>query len=318
MAVMSMTLVPAQAEPTIADVKTQVDTLYHQAEAAQERVNDHKLRLKELKSDLTSLQSDEQREETNLESVRSQVRQQVVDQYQGQTISTVGQVVTSEDPAAFLDQLSTLSSVNSIQAGVYATYDDASAAYKLRRKATNERAADIGKTTQALEAEKATIDTKLAEAKKVLDKLEKKEREKLFASASSADAAAADSALSAMDGKTSGRAQAAIKFAMSQLGDSYVFGAAGPNSWDCSGLMMVAWAQAGVGLPHSSRMQAGMGTPVSTSALQPGDLVFYYSPVSHVGMYIGNGQIVHAANPRAGVKVSPVNEMPITGARRVG
>lgn len=318
MAVMSVTLVPARAEPTIKDVKTQVDTLYHQAETAQERVNDHKLRLKELRSDLNSLQSDEQREESNLESVRSRVRQQVVDQYQGQTISTVGQVVTSEDPAAFLDQLTTLSSINSIQAGVYANYDDASAAYKLRRKATNDRAADIDRTTKALEAEKATIDAKLAEAKKVLDKLEKKERDKLFATASSADAAAANTALTQMDGKTSGRAQAAITFAMSQLGDSYVFGAAGPNAWDCSGLMMVAWAQAGVGLPHSSRMQAGMGTPVSTSALQPGDLVFYYSPVSHVGMYIGNGQIVHAANPRAGVKVSSVNEMPITGARRVG
>ena len=88
---------------------------------------------------------------------------------------------------------------------------------------------------------------------------------------------------------------------MAQVGKSYVYGAAGPSAFDCSGLTMMAWAQAGVGLPHSSGAQMGSGTPVSQSELQPGDLVFYYSPVSHVGMYIGNGQIVNALNPGAGV-----------------
>ena len=116
----------------------------------------------------------------------------------------------------------------------------------------------------------------------------------------------------------SGRAKAAIAYALAQVGDSYVYGAAGPNAFDCSGLTMMAWGQAGVSLPHSSRAQMGSGAPVSKSQLQPGDLVFYYSPVSHVGMYIGNGMIVHAANPGAGVKVSSVDEMPYAGAVRPG
>ena len=90
---------------------------------------------------------------------------------------------------------------------------------------------------------------------------------------------------------------AAVQYALAQVGDAYVYGATGPSAFDCSGLTMMAWAQAGVGLPHSSSAQMGSGTPVSQSQLQPGDLVFYYSPVSHVGIYIGNGQIVHAANP---------------------
>ena len=94
---------------------------------------------------------------------------------------------------------------------------------------------------------------------------------------------------------------------MAQVGDSYVYGAAGPSAFDCSGLTMMAWAQAGVALPHSSSAQYGSGPHVAVSDLQPGDLVFYYSPISHVGMYIGNGMIVHAANPGTGVVVSGVS-----------
>ena len=116
----------------------------------------------------------------------------------------------------------------------------------------------------------------------------------------------------------SGRAGAAVQYALAQVGDAYVYGAAGPSAFDCSGLMMAAWAQAGVSLPHSSSAQMSSGSPVSQSQLQPGDLVFYYSPVSHVGMYIGNGQIVHAANPSSGVTTAPVNSMPYSGAVRPG
>ncbi len=116
----------------------------------------------------------------------------------------------------------------------------------------------------------------------------------------------------------SGGAAAAVAYAMAQVGDSYVYGAMGPDSFDCSGLTMAAWAQGGVSLPHSSGSQMGSGTPVSTSALQPGDLVFYYSPVSHVGIYVGNGQLVHAANPSTGVQLTSVFSMPVSGAVRPG
>ena len=81
---------------------------------------------------------------------------------------------------------------------------------------------------------------------------------------------------------------------------------------------MMAWAQAGVGLPHSSSAQYGSGPHIASGALQPGDLVFYYQPISHVGMYIGNGAIVHAANPSTGVVVSGLYSMPYSGAVRPG
>ena len=116
----------------------------------------------------------------------------------------------------------------------------------------------------------------------------------------------------------SGRGAAAVSYALAQVGDSYVYGAAGPDSFDCSGLTMAAWAAAGVSIPHASSMQTGIGTPVSVSSLMPGDLVFYYSPISHVGIYIGNGQLVHAANPSLPVEIVPLTSMPISMAVRVG
>ena len=105
---------------------------------------------------------------------------------------------------------------------------------------------------------------------------------------------------------------------MAQRGDPYVWAAAGPDAFDCSGLTQYAYAAAGVSLPHSSSMQSQMGTSVSRSELQPGDLVFFYSPVSHVGMYIGNGQMVHASTSGKPVQVASLDSMgSFSGARRV-
>ena len=113
-------------------------------------------------------------------------------------------------------------------------------------------------------------------------------------------------------------AQVAVDTALAQLGDPYVWAGAGPSSFDCSGLTQYAYGAAGIYLPHSSSMQSGIGTPVAYSDLQPGDLVFFYSPVSHVGMYIGNGQMVHAPNSGSVVQVVPLSYMPsFAGARRI-
>jgi cell wall-associated NlpC family hydrolase len=96
---------------------------------------------------------------------------------------------------------------------------------------------------------------------------------------------------------------------MAQRGKPYVWAASGPGSFDCSGLVQHAYAAAGIGLPHSSRMQSEMGMPVSREQLQPGDLVFFYSPVSHVGIYIGNGQMVHAPTFGDVVRVAGIDAM---------
>jgi cell wall-associated NlpC family hydrolase len=302
---------PAQADPDIKDVKVRVDRLYHEAEAAQERLHDAQLDLVDLRRDLAGLEADQERQDERLDAVRAQVSDAVVRQLEGEGISTVGQIVVSEDPGSFLDTLSTMSSFNDLQANLLSDYDTELEALEIRREATDARTTQIAKLTDQLSAEKKTVDDKLAEAKSLLSDLEADERERLLASRSG---------LTRMPSSVpaSGRAAAAVQYAMAQVGDAYVYGAAGESAFDCSGLTMRAWAQAGVALPHSSSAQYGSGPHIAASDLQPGDLVFYYSPISHVGMYIGNGLIVHAANPGTGVAVSGLYSMPYVGAVRPG
>ncbi len=310
------TILPAgtsSAEPTIADAKKKVDALYHEAEQAQERYHDVNLELKALQRDLRALRADQARQREVTEHVRGQVEDSVVAQYEGQTISAVGQVIISDDPQVFLGQPSTMDAFHSIQNSLYDDYATELKALRLRTQATDARTRTIGQLEEKLAAEKKDRDDALAKAQAVLDDLEAKERERLLAQAASGGNVDIPSNIPA-----SGRGGAAVRFAMAQVGDAYVYGAAGPNAWDCSGLTMMAWAQAGVGLPHSSSAQFGSGPRIPSGSLQPGDLVFYYHPISHVALYIGNGLIVHAAHPGAGVRVAGVFSMPFVGAVRPG
>ena len=301
----------ASAEPDIDDVKSKVDRLYHEAEQASERYNDAKLELTELERDLDAVKADEARQDERLAAVQDQVEDTIVRQYQGEDLSAIGQVVVSDDPQAFLSQLSTMSAFNEYQEGLFSDYATESKALGIRRQATQERADEVAQVKDQLGREKATIDEKLAEAKSLLDRLEAEEREAMMASRGSTTRMPTDISVS-------GRAGAAVSYALAQVGDAYSYGAAGPSAFDCSGLTMMSWAQAGVGLPHSSSAQYGSGPHIASGALQPGDLVFYYQPISHVGIYIGGGRIVHAANPSTGVVVSGVFSMPYTGAVRPG
>jgi cell wall-associated NlpC family hydrolase len=297
---------PTFAEPDISDVKARVDSLYGQAEKASERYNDARIELKQATTRLHALRADLSRQQQRVDAVRTEVAQAVVSQYQGQALSTTTQVLLAKNPDTFLDQLATVSGYNDQQAEMMADFAVQARQLEMREAAAQRELDRIAKAEKTLADEKAEIDKKAAEAKALLDRLQ--------------DRAAATSRGSSRlpNVAVSGRAGAAVQYALAQVGDAYVYGAAGPDAFDCSGLTMMAWAQAGVSLPHSSSAQMGSGSPVSQSQLAPGDLVFYYQPVSHVGIYIGNGQIVHAANPSSGVQVAPVFSMPYSGAVRVG
>jgi peptidoglycan DL-endopeptidase CwlO len=312
-----LTTSPSFAEPDIDDVQARVDKLYHEAEQASERYNDVREDMKSTQARLKSLHADLARQEAKVEDVREQVASAVVSQYQGQGLSSTTQVFLSEDPDAFLDQLATVSAYNDQQGQMMTDFATQAKQLELREQAAQRELDEIEKAKQQLADEKAEIDAKAAEAKDLLDELEAEERARL-AEANTASRSGTRAPVATTNAAVSGRAGAAVNYALAQVGDAYVYGAAGPDAFDCSGLTMMAWAQAGVSLPHSSSGQMSSGPSVSQSDLQPGDLVFYYSPVSHVGMYIGNGQIVHAANPSTGVQVTGVNTMPFSGAVRPG
>lgn len=301
---------PARATQSIKDVQTKVDALYRQAEVAGERYDAATLRLKQLRSELGDLRADQKRQDAQLSGVREQLRDSVLQQFEGSNISAVGQVVVSEDPKEFLAGLSTMSAYDGIQSSLLTDYDNQVTALALRQKATQSRAQQVAATEAQLKDAKATIEQKLADAKSLLGSLQEKQREALLSRGTAR--------VSISDIGATGSAASAISFAMAQVGKAYVYGAAGMSAFDCSGLTMRAWGAAGVALPHSSAAQYNSGRHISASQLQPGDLVFYYHPISHVGMYIGNGLIVNAENPSVGVKVTGLYSMPYVGAVRPG
>jgi len=297
------------AKPDINKVKAKVDKLYHDAEVASERYNVARSHLKDTRTTLSALQSDLDRQQQLVDKLRTQVASSMVEQYQGQSLSSAGQVALSNDPSAFINGLSAMTAYNSQRGAVMQQYTVELSRLALREKALQDESASLAKTTASLAKDKATIDKYAAAAKSQLDGLEAKQRDALLSG---------DYTGGVPNVAASGAAKIAIHYALAQVGKAYVWGAAGPNAFDCSGLMMRAWGAAGIGLPHSSAAQAGMGTPVSQSQLQPGDLVFYYHPISHVGMYIGGGLIVNAENPSVGVKITGLNSMPYAGAVHLG
>lgn len=303
---------PAFAKPDIKDVQARVDRLYAQAEQASERYNDARILRDDLRKQLVVVKADEAAQQLVVDGIEAAVDEAIAAQYEGHAISATSQMATTQDPGAFLTQLTTLSAYNDVQAETLSSYDRAQEALEIRHDAVAARASELTDVSKRLATEKDQVEEKLAAAKKILASLEEEEMQQYLAAIS------AGKVTEVPNISAGGRAGLAIKYAMSQMGDPYVWGAAGPGSFDCSGLTMMAMRAAGISLPHSSRAQSGMGTRVSINNLQPGDLVFYYSPVSHVAIYIGGGKIVHAPHSGANVEIADLHRMPITTARRFG
>lgn len=313
---------PAHAKPTVKDAEAKVNGLYHQAEQASERYNNAKIRLDKYEAALKDLNADKRRQGQQLYGVRQELEASVLNQYEGAGVSAVGQVVTSQDPEAFLDRLSSLSSYNRLQGNLMSDYSTQVQSLDIRATATERRIAAVAEIKKQLKNDKAEINDKLGQAKQLLSTMQASQRQALLSqdenrtdttSTTNASAPAPTSNVPA-----SGRAAAAVAYAMAQLHKAYVYGAAGPDAFDCSGLTMRAWEAAGVSLPHSSSAQYDSGPHIAAADLQPGDLVFYYSPISHVGMYIGNGEIINAENPSTGVVITGLYTMPYVGAVRPG
>jgi cell wall-associated NlpC family hydrolase len=322
----------ATPEPDIATVEERVDHLYHQAEQAAERFNTVRNDLRVARQQLSALEADLDSQQEVVDQLGDEVGDIVAAQVQATPAGPTSQLISSGDADSFLSGLAAMQAYNVKQANLLDSLDAQQAELDLRLAQKEEQVATIEQAKSEMAEERDVIDDKYEAAQALLDELEAAELARVLEEQrsdlpqrvpdsdtdSDSDSDDGNSSGSAPEVEASGNAQAAIDFAYAQLGDAYVYGATGPDAWDCSGLTMGAWGAAGVSLPHASSVQAGIGTSVSYDAMQPGDLVFYYSPISHVGIYVGNGQLIHAPNPSSVVEIVDVDLMPIASIRRVG
>ncbi|MFD5621715.1 NlpC/P60 family protein [Streptomyces yangpuensis] len=311
----------AAPRPTPAEVKTEVDRLYEEAEAATERYNGAKEQADEAERALTGLRDEAARKTDQLNTARSALGSLAASQYRSGSLGTAVHLALADDPQEYLTQASFISRAgNRNAAGITTVRRKLDELSKLREQASG-RLTDLGSRRDELAAHKAEAEEKLAAAKRLLDKLTAEERAAYEAGSSGAapsGSASADPGTAApppppADGS---RAARAVAFAHGAIGKPYVWGATGPGSFDCSGLTQAAWRSAGVSLPRTTYTQINAGRRVSRDQLAPGDLVFFYSGITHVGLYVGNGQMIHAPRPGSTVRLAPIDSMPWAGASR--
>jgi len=176
----------------------------------------------------------------------------------------------------------------------------------------------VAKAAKQAKADQALAEKKAEARKKAEAEAKRKAAEARASRSAERTTLSASSAASDVTAPASGSVASVIGFLKAQLGDAYVMGGTGPNSWDCSGLTQAAFRQAGVSLPRTSQEQSTAGTPVSLDSIQPGDLLYWGGAGSayHVGVYIGNGQYLDAANPSKGVVIQDLSGYPASGAVR--
>ncbi|SFY13189.1 C40 family peptidase [Streptomyces atratus] len=316
---------PAHADPqrTPAQVKAEVDRLYHDAEVATEQYNGAKEKASAAEDSLDSLRDEAARRTERLNASRDALGSFAAAQYRTGGLDTSVQLALSSDPDQYLERASYVDRVGDRQAAALnKVRRQVAQIATLRAQAKGELAA-LAERRAELKKHKATITTKLADARRLLDRLTPPERTAYENSGHgsadgthSADRAERSTARGPVRAPNA-RAAEAVAFAYGALGKPYVWGATGPSSFDCSGLTQAAWRSAGVSLPRTTYTQINAGRRVSRSELAPGDLVFFYSGISHVGLYIGNGQMIHAPRTGSPVRIAPIDQMPFAGATRV-
>jgi peptidoglycan DL-endopeptidase CwlO len=346
---------PAAADPplTLAEARALIAQLQTDAADIDEQYTGVKEEIEQGRAQLSLKQADVRDQTKKVERLKLEVGQIALAQFQNRNLDTAARLVVTTDTEGFLSQISTVQKVNENQNSALQDYQQAQANIAgLERSAETDLAA-LGEKEKQLRSLAAASDNKLDQAKKVLAKLtadqqkQLAEAEKKASAKANAEGRAATEAAAKANAQrraatkatakakperraatktspeprrgsitSSGKGDKALAYAKAQLGEPYARSGAGPSSWDCSGLTMMAWGSVGVSLPHSSRQQFSRGQPVAKSALQSGDLVFFYSDIHHVGLYAGNGQVIHAPRPGKSVEYIKMSYMPYAGARR--
>lgn len=321
-ATVAITTQGAQADPdmTKEEVQEEVDRLHHEAEEATEAYNAAKEDEEELQEEISELQDSSARGQEELNELRSSLGSVASAQYRTGGLDPSVQLFFSDDPDDYLERASTLDQVSGQQAETLRTIQTQQRTLDQQREEATEKLDELEDIREELGDQKETIQGKLSDAQELLNQLTEEEQAALAAQeaqeAQEAAAAAADVPASTAGGSSYG--QAALSAAQTALGAPYVWGATGPSSFDCSGLTSWAYSQAGVSLPRVSQDQAYAGTQVGYDELAPGDLVLFYDGLSHIGIYAGNGQMIHAPNSGGVVEYASIDIMPFMWGVRVG
>jgi peptidoglycan DL-endopeptidase CwlO len=314
---------PAAAEPSSAsDLQRRLEGLNRQADQQVEDYLQAKLAVARTRKSMRGMQQQLDDVRGQLADARASIAARAAVAYVQGPATDVASLLAASDPTDALERAQLLD--------LLATHDaeqvlGARAIERSAEARANDLAAVERKQAAILEqmaARKARIEQLVTQTEQTLAQLRAAERRaaERRAAAASRPAPTAPSAGSPAPtpppNAVSGNVGAVIRYAYAQLGKPYQWGATGPGAFDCSGLTMMAWAQAGVSLPHSSRAQIGIGRQVTQSELQPGDLIFRYSPISHVSLYVGNGQQISATHTGSTVKLQPAFQGEVVGFSR--
>ncbi|SEQ46987.1 Cell wall-associated hydrolase, NlpC family [Streptomyces sp. yr375] len=284
------------------EVKTKVDKLYEEAEQATEQYNGAQEKQEKLQKEISTIQDNVARGQADLNELRDSIGLAAAAQYRTGSIDSSLQLLLSSNPDDFLDKASTADQLSAQQVEALKKIQEKQRELAQERSEASTKLKDLAATRTELGKKKKEVQGKLAEARELYNTLTAKEKSDLAADQERASRSSTERVDLGDTGSASGRAAAAFSAAQSKIGTPYVYGATGPSSYDCSGLTSWAYAQAGVGIPRTSESQANIGTRIySQSDLQVGDLVFFFNDLHHVGLYAGNGQILHA--PRTGTVV---------------
>ncbi|MEO3814999.1 NlpC/P60 family protein [Plantactinospora sp. B24E8] len=296
-AVLFVGMTPAVAEPSVSEIESQIDKNWRELEPLIEKHNATREDLAKKKKQAKKLQDKIAPLQKQIDAAMNRVSEFAVEAYKGDRASMMNAVLSNKTPSTLIGQLSVLDQfARREQREVQAVID-------LKNRLAEQKA-----PLDALVAELTKTEAEQAKKKKQIDsEIDKLQRMRIEAYGRGAGGPLRPAPCPAT--YPGGDMGTAVKYACAQIGKPYVWGAEGPGSYDCSGLTLRSWAQAGVSLPHNAARQYSVTSRVSRSQLKPGDLVFYFSPISHVGMYVGDGWIVHASTAGEPVKMARMDSV---------
>jgi len=306
----------ADPRPSLQEVERRVNALNSQADDIVEAYSESKLELTQAKRKAALAQGRVRSARKELDKLQRSMYGVAAAAYRSGGTDQFVQLVSTSTPQTFLDRAASLNRIAAGQSAQLAAANTARHRLSVADAEAKRQTAVRKQVESKLAGQKRRIESLLAEQKRLLGSLRADERRRLEAARAAASRASRDRSWPTYNGPASGRAAVAVQEAYRKLGSPYKWAASGPDRFDCSGLTMWVWAKAGVSLPHSSRAQYSGGRKVSRGSLQPGDLVYYGSPIHHVGIYIGGGRMISAPQTGDVVKIQNAFRSDYTGATR--